>query len=347
MKSESMTHDEFFQSLKAGRVSGLYLFEGEEEHIKRSALQQLEKVLPLGAFPDMNQTVLKDPDANQLIAAAETLPFMADRRMVVVSESGMLAGKARDYDEAASAERLKTYLPELPDTTALVFYVRGAADKRKKLYQTIKKCGCVVSFDRLDSKQLQSYIARAMKKAGLSITAEACDQLVYSVGDDLTTVLSEIEKLIAYCDGRSEVTGADIRAVCTARTEYRIFELAQTVLQGRSKQAFAMLRAMLVDGEQPLMLLALLSRQCRQVYDAKLYLDQGMQQAAIAGRLGIPPFAVRQLVPLTRLYSPEALADMTRYCAQVEFEVKAGLLTEEGAMEQAMLHILALKGNAA
>ena len=112
-------------------------------------------MLPLGAFPDMNQTVLKDPDANQLIAAAETLPFMADRRMVVVSESGMLTGKARDYDEAASAERLKTYLPELPDTTALVFYVRGAADKRKKLYQTIKKCGCVVSFDRLDFWQMK------------------------------------------------------------------------------------------------------------------------------------------------------------------------------------------------
>ncbi len=342
-----MTHDEFFKSLKSAPPAGLYLFEGEEEHIKRSALTQLEKALPLGAFPDMNQTTLKDPSADQLIAAAETLPFMADKRLVVVRESGMLSGKARDYDEAESAERLKAYLPELPGTTVLVFYVRGQADKRKKLYQTIKKAGQTVSFDRLDQRQLQSYIARVMKKAGLSVTSEACDQLIYSVGDDLTTVLSETEKLIAYCDGRDSVTAEDIRAVCTARTEYRVFELAQTVLQGKSTQAFTMLRNMITEGEQPLMLLSLLNRQCRQVYDAQLYASAGVPQAVIAGKLGIPPFAVRQLMPLTRLYTPEALADMVRRCTEVEFEVKLGLLAEEGAMEQMMLYILALKGNAA
>ena len=341
-----MTHDEFFQSLKSTVPAGSYLFEGDEEHIKHSALTQLEKALPLGSFPEMNRTVLKDPDADQLIAAAETLPFMADRRLVVVRESGMLAGKARDYDEADSADRLKAYLPELPGTTVLVFYVRGQADKRKKLYQTLKKAGKTVTFDRLDQRQLQGYIARVLKKAGLAVTADACEQLIYSVGDDLTAVLSETEKLIAYCDGRDSVTADDIRAVCTARTEYRVFELAQTVLQGRSTQAFSMLRSLITEGEQPLMLLSLLSRQCRQVYDARIYADAGVSPATIAGRLGIPPFAVRQLMPLSRLYAPETLADMVRRCTETEFEVKSGLLAEEGAMEQVMLYILALKGNA-
>ena len=51
-----MTHDEFFKSLKTGTPSGLFLFEGEEEHIKRSALSQMENALPLGAFADMNLT---------------------------------------------------------------------------------------------------------------------------------------------------------------------------------------------------------------------------------------------------------------------------------------------------
>ena len=340
-----MTHDEFFKSLKAAPPAGVYLFEGEEEHIKRSALSQLEAAVDLGAFADMNKTVLKDPSADQLIAAAETLPFMADRRLLIVRDSGMLSGKGKDYDEADSAERLKTYLPGLPATTVVVFCVRGQADKRKKLYQALKKTGQIVTFDRLDQRQLQSYIARTMKKAGLAITVEACDQLVYSVGDDLTTVLAETEKLIAYCDGRESVTAEDIRAVCAARTEYRVFELAQTILQGRSRQAFDMLHAMLVDGEQPLMLLALLNRQCRQVYDAKLCLQAGQPQAAVAGRLGIPPFALKQLVPLTRQYTEEALADMIRRCTQIEFEVKAGRMTEEGAMEQAMLYILMKKGN--
>ena len=340
-----MNHDEFFKSLKSSAPAGLYLFEGEEEHIKRSALSALEKAMPLGAFADMNRVSLKDPDADQLIAAAETLPFMAERRLVIVRDSGMLTGKARDYDEAASADRLKEYLPQLPDTATVVFYVRGQADKRKKLYQCLKKTGTLVAFDRLTQPQLRDYVARTLKKAGLAIQADACEQLIYSVGDDLTTVLSEIDKLIAYCDGREAVTAEDIRAVCSTRAEYRVFELAQTVLQERRAEAFRMLRALLVDGEQPLMLLSLLIRQCRQVYAAKLLAEDRVPQNTIANQLGIPPFALRQLMPLTQRYTAEQLAETIRYCTDIEFQAKSGLQPEESAMDQAMLHILMIRGD--
>ena len=337
-----MNHDEFFKSLRAGTIYGLYLFEGEEEYVKRSALEQLEKSLPLGAFAEMNRTVLKDPDANTLIAAAETLPFMGERRIVVVRDSGMLAGKPKDYDEADSAERLKEYLPQMAPSTTVVFYVRGQADKRRKLYQILKKSAVMVAFDRLDQKQLKDYIARTLKKAGFMIQNDACDRLIYAAGDDLTTVLSEAEKLIAYCDGRKSITPEDISAVCTIRTEYRVFELAQTVLAGKGKQAFDMLRALITDGESPLMLLALLTRQCRQAYDARLYADQRVQQATIASKLGIPPFAVRQLIPLAQRYTAEELARMVRDCTEIEFRVKSGLQSEESAMDQAVMRILAI-----
>ena len=348
MTNEGIPYDVFFRQLKTSSPAGIYLFEGEEEHVKRSALTQLTAATQLGAFPDMNQTTLKDPDAAKLMAAAETLPFMAEQRLVIVRDSAMLTGgKARDYDDADSAEQLKNYLPQKSASTVLVFYVRGSADKRKKLYQTLKKTATVVTFDRLDQVQLRKYIAGTLKKAGLAITQDACEQLIYSVGDDLTALLSETEKLIAYCDGQESVTAEDIRAVCAARTEYRVFELAQTVLQGQGQKAFDMLKGLLLDGESPLMLLSLLNRQCRQAYDICLFTQAGLQPAAIAGKLGVPPFAVRQTLPLARAYTPESLAEMIRLCTEVEFDVKAGRLNEEGAMELAMLRILNLKGTAA
>ena len=88
------------------------------------------------------------------------------------------------------------------------------------------------------------------------------------------------------------------------------------------------------------MLLSLLSRQCRQVYDAKLMEGERRSQADIAAKLGIPPFAVRQQLMLARRYSVSGLSEMIRYCTELEFRVKSGLMPEEGAMEQAMLHIL-------
>lgn len=341
---QTMDYQGFFNSLKAGAPQGLYLFAGAEEYVKRSALSQLEKAMDFGSYADMNRVELKDPDAATLIAAAETLPFLTDRRLIIVRDSGMLSGKARDYDEADSAEQLKAYLPEHAATSVIVFYTRGEADKRKKLYQCLSKCAALVQFDSLSPQALQKYIAQRCRRDGLNVRTDAVDLLIYSVGSDLTALMSETEKLIAYCDGRTEIGAEDVRAVCFARSEYKVFELAQTILMGRSAQAFAMLRAMLADGEAALMLLALLTRQCRQVYDVSLFLKQRLSQQAMAGQLGIPPFAVRQLVPIANRYSLEQLGRMVETCTDLEFKVKSGQLPEEGIMEQAMLAILTIGG---
>ncbi len=345
--SEALNHTAFFESLKSGAPKGIYLFSGTEEYVKRSAMAQLEAALSLGAYADMNRTVLKDPDAATLISAAETLPFMADRRLVVVRDSAMISGKARDYDEGDSAEQLKAYLPAHAETSVIVFYTRGDADKRKKLYQCLAKCAVLVQFDSLTPLELQKKIAAVCRKASLPIRTDAVEMLIYSVGNDLTALLAETEKLIAYCDGKAEIAVDDVRAVCTTRSEYKVFELAQTVLMGRYPQAFQLLRTMLADGEAPLMLLALLTRQCRQVYDVSLFLKARMAQPAMAGKLGIPSFAVRQLVPIAQRYTTEQLGRMVRLCTDLEFRVKSGQLPEEGVMEQAMLSILSLGGEAA
>ena len=79
-----MNHKEFFKAVKSGQIGSLYLMEGVEEYIKQSALEQLRKaVLPVG-LEVLNESVLENPSLHVLKAAAETLPFMADRRLVLV-----------------------------------------------------------------------------------------------------------------------------------------------------------------------------------------------------------------------------------------------------------------------
>ena len=87
-----MDHRAFFDDVAKGKIAPCYVFEGTEEYIKRSALAALRKKLLPAGLEDMNEARLTDPDANALIAAAETLPFMADKRLVLVLESGMLSG---------------------------------------------------------------------------------------------------------------------------------------------------------------------------------------------------------------------------------------------------------------
>lgn len=341
-----MNHTEFFAALREGKIARCYVLEGEEEFIKKSALAALRTQIAGGDFAAMNDTRLADPAPDELIAAAETLPFLSQRRFIEVRNSAMLLpGKAKNYDEDAAVKRLGEYLEHLPDTVCIAFVVSGKCDGRKKLYQLLKKKVALVSFDPLDDRELTQWIARTLRRDNKQISLAACQRLWFSAGRDLTLLSNEIGKLVGYVGERAEVTEADVDAVCVKSTEYKVYDLADALLSGQGARALQMLSALLQDGEERLMLLALLGRQCRQLEYAKALSAAGAQPGEIAGKLGTPPFAVRKTLALAQRYSLPQLSGMARLCLDAEYETKSGLIMEQGALEQVMLKILAMGGN--
>ncbi len=338
-----MNHSEFFSAVKKGEIARCYLFEGEEEFIKRSALKTLREQVAGGDFAAMNDTRLTDPAPDALIAAAETLPFLSGRRFLEIRDCAMLqAGKAKDYDEDSAVKRLDEYLSQLPDTVCMVFFLRGKADGRKKLYQILKKKAVIVSFDPLDDRELAQWIARTLGREGKKISLSACQRLWFSAGRDLTMLSNEIGKLAAYAGEREEITEEDVGRVCAQSTEYRVYDMADALLAGQGAKALAMLDALLRDGEERMMILSLLGRQCRQMRYAKALQAAGAQQGEIAQKLGIPPFAVRKILQTARPYSPGQLGDMAKLCLDCEYQVKSGRMMDAGALESVMLRILSL-----
>ena len=209
-----MDHRAFFDDVAKGKIAPCYVFEGTEEYIKRSALAALRKKLLPAGLEDMNEARLTDPDANALIAAAETLPLMADKRLVLVLESGMLSGRAKDYDEAKSAAALCEYLQHPPESACIVFYVRDKADGRKKLYAQLKKTAQIVQFNPLDEREMTRWIAKQLKGMGKKIASPTCQKLIFTAGNDLYALSGELEKLAACAGEREEILPEDIDAIC-------------------------------------------------------------------------------------------------------------------------------------
>lgn len=149
-----MDRKEFQDLLRQGQLRGVYLFDGPEENVKAAALQAVRKALLPEGLEDLNEAILENPPSDELIAAAQTLPFAADKRLIVVREHPALGGRG-DADE-----RLLTYLEQIPDSCILIFYCRGKSDGRKKLCQKIKQCGTIVSFDPLSEQDLISWVIR-------------------------------------------------------------------------------------------------------------------------------------------------------------------------------------------
>ncbi|MBR1584872.1 MAG: DNA polymerase III subunit delta [Clostridia bacterium] len=339
-----MNHSAFFSSLKKGEIARCYLFEGKEEFTKRSALSALRQQVAGGDFAAMNDTRLIDPAPDALIAAAETLPFLSDRRFLEIRDCAMLTGeKSREYEEDSAVKQLDEYLEHLPDTVCMVFYVRGKADGRKKLYNILKKKAVIVAFDPLEDRELSQWIAKTLARQGKKISLAACQRLWFSAGRELTLLDNEIGKLIAYTGDREEVTEADIDAVCVHSTEYRVFDLTDALLSGRGMQAMDMLAALLREGEDRLGLLPMLGRQCRQLKYTKAMALGGASPDEIGRRLGVPPFIARKNMGTARLYTLEQLNDMGKWCLDTEYQVKSGQMMDVGSLEKVMLQILAVR----
>lgn len=331
-----MTHQAFFDALKNGTLARVYLFSGEEEHVKRSALRKLRERILTPGLEQMNETILDNPSADAIISSCETLPMMDACRLIVVRDSALLtAGRARD--EAAEAERLAAYIPRVPETSCLVFYCGGTIDKRKKLSQALSKAATVVQFDPLDDMELARWMRATLKGYGKTISPQEAQFLAFTSGRDLTMLLREIEKLVSYAGERTEITHDDIEQVATKTLECTVFNMVDAILAGKEEQAFRLLSHLLETGEARIGILALIQRQYRQLLHAKLMQEGKVPQGEQMKRLGVPSFVFNRIQGQVRGYDAAALARCVGLCEETDFGIKSGRMREDAALERAML----------
>ncbi|MBE5797575.1 MAG: DNA polymerase III subunit delta [Clostridiales bacterium] len=332
-----MDRKEFNQLVKAGKVQGAYLFDGPEENIKAAALAALRKAILPEGMEELNESLMDNPASDAVIAACETLPFLADKRLVVVREHPALAGRA-DADE-----KLLSYLAQVPDSCVLIFLARGKADARKKLYTTIKKHGAIVTFTPLTDAEVEQWIVRTFQSLGKGCSQHVASVLAFTVGSDTALLRTEIDKLAALAGDRDEILESDVQAVATRSVECTVFEMVDAVVAGQEGKAFALLRDMLTTGSDRLGILAMLLRQFRLMQHIKIMQYEKVPVPAIKQKLGVAPFAADRMLRQAAGYSGGQVKQAVDICLQTEYRVKSGQMNQEGSLEAAMLQIFALR----
>ena len=332
-----MDRKDFTQLIKTGKVQGAYLFEGVEENIKAATLTALRKAILPEGFEELNESLMDSPATDAIIAACETLPFMADKRLVVVREHPALTGRA-DADD-----KLIAYIPQVPESTVLVFIAQGKADARKKLYSAIKKINGIVSFSALTDAELNAWVVKNFSGLGKTCSAQVAALLTFTVGSDTALLRTEIEKLAALTGERDAITEADVQAVATRSVECTVFELVDAVVAGQQGKAFGLLRDMLTSGSDRLGILSMLLRQFRLMQHIKIMQFEKLSTQDIKQRLGIAPFAAERCMRQASGYSGGQVKRAVRICLDAEYRVKSGQWNQEGALEKAMLEIFALR----
>lgn len=312
------------EDIKSGKFKQVYLLYGEEAYLKQQYKRNLVKALnPDDDTMNFARYEGKGIDIRELISLFDTMPFFADRRTVLLEDTGFFKNKC---------EELADYMKNLPDYLYLVF-CESEVDKRSRMYKAVKACGSIGEFKQQDEKTLMRWAAGILWKNGRKITQRDVELLLSMTGTDMGNLRMELEKLISYTEGREVVTAADIQAVCTTQTTNKIFDMVRAVTEKNQKRALDLYYDLLTLREPPMRILFLLAKQFRQICLTKKLSQEGLSQTEIASKLGVPSFVVRNLASCARSYTVEELENAVRDFVDAEEAVKTGTLGDVLSVE--------------
>ena len=333
-----MNWSEFYQSVDAGDIAPVYLFTGPEEYVKLEALQRLrERLLPPG-LETLNDAVMEGVTAQQITDAAETMPMMCEKRIVTVRDwAPLLSGKSKNEEQEVA--RMQAWLENPAPGCVLVFYMRQSADGKKKLTSTLRKKAVAVDFEFLSDAELSKWCGKRLKAQGKKINAKALNTLTFMAGRELTRLSSELDKLCAYLGDRSEITEDDVRAIVSASLEYNVFELMNHLLSGDMLKAQQTVNSLMQGGQNSIGILAMLTRQLRQMTHMKCALDAGEPAQAVQERLKMHPYAARQTARQVARLNQGWLRELYEACVESDYAVKSGRMRDQDALNALLFRI--------
>ena len=312
------------EDIKTGNFRRVYLLCGDEAYLKIQYKDKLIKALnPDDDTMNFSKYEGKGIEVREMIDLCETMPFFSDYRVILVENSGFFKNKC---------DELADYIKTLPDYVRMVF-VEEEVDKRSRMYKAVKAEGRIVEFAKQDEKTLMRWAAGILGREGRKITTRDMEFLLTKTGTDMGNIRNELEKLITFTMGRDVVTAEDIEEICTTRTENKIFEMVRAVTEKNQRKALDLYNDLLTLREPPMRILLLLSKQFRQMTLAKKMSGEGAAQSEIASRLGVPSFAVRNLLTCARAYSTEELEQAEEDFVDSEEAVKTGRLQDVLSVE--------------
>jgi DNA polymerase-3 subunit delta len=344
---------------QASKAQLIYVLWGTDRFTRDEQVRGLKRRMLAEPCGEYNLSVLTGDDVTlrDVRAVADALPFMGDRRLIVVegllgriagsskgsarrgrggrASSSSAAKKAQSKSAEAPSEdgpavELTAMLRDLPPSTALVL-VEDQIDPALVESWLPSDRAHVRGYERPRPAELGRWIERRAKHHGGKIDAAASRQLSQLAPDDLGLLDSELVKLITYADGRA-VTLDDVNLL-SASPEVTIFGLLDALGQNQRGPALTHLRQLFQRGERSEGIIPQIAGSLRRLIQARELLDQGLRGPALAGKLGVHPFVAEKTERQARQYRVEQLETALRLLLKTDQAIKTGEAEPELALE--------------
>ena len=350
-----------------------YIFHGEDEFSRAEQVAAFKEKVGDATVRDFNATFLDGRKVTlaELRHAADAVPFLADKRLVVVEglltrlSAGRTVGgdavggdtvggdtvggdssrrlnpsrRPKSGDSAASGAAkefiagLLDYLPHAPESTRIVFVEPKLLSASNPILKlAAAQAGkTVIPFEL--PKNATGWIEKRVKKHGGEIERKAAATLATLIGNDLRRLDSEIQKLVTYVNGTRPIREDDVTRLAPAALEANVFELVDALGRRDGKRAMRELQRLLDLGEQALGLLAMITRQFRLMLQVKELQEQHAPAPEMAKVLGQHPFVIDKIGQQARNFSLAQLERIYAHLLDIDVGIKTGEMSDALALD--------------
>ena len=333
--SDKSAYQKLKKDIAAGDVGTLYIFHGEETYLRDYYLGQLrQKLLPAGMEAFNYHTLPgREFDLKRLEQLIDCLPMMGQRTLIVVSDYDLFKG---------DREGLARVLSDLPEYVCLVFVydlIEYKADARTKLAASLKEHGSVVNFARQEQGDLVDWVRRRFKATDHDIGSEEAKYLIFLCGDLMNGLISEIGKIGSYAKNH-RITREDIDAVATPQLDAVVFQMTDAIAAGNFDKAAAVLGDLYHMQEAPIKILAVLGKQLRQLYSARLAIENRKGTSYLMELWGMrSAYPAEKLMQSARRFSLPWCRRAVIRCGEMDLAMKSTGADGEELLTQFLLEL--------
>lgn len=322
------------EDIKHGSFQRSYLLYGEEAYLRLQNRDKLLKALNCDSSSmNFNRYEGANVSPGEVIDMAETMPFLAERRVILMQDTGLFK---------EGCPELSAYLKS-PSESCVLIFVEKEVDKRKDMYKAAAKAGFEMECTPQDEQTLLKWIAGKFGAEGKRITRKAAVFFIDRVGTDMSNISNEIEKLICYCLDREEITEADIEAVCAGYLVSRIFAMTDAISEQNRKRAMDLYYDLLSLKEPAQKILSLITRQFNIMLQVEEMTKNNRSRQEIASAVGINPYFVTKYQNWARRFSFEQLKSALTLCIDSDDAVKKGKLDQYISVETVIIGCTSLQ----
>lgn len=295
-----MAVEKIISEWKKNSFKPVYWLEGEEEYYIDKAVEYAEHHILPESEASFNLTVFYGRDANwaDVINACRRYPMFAERQVVILKE----AQQMRDV------EKLEAYVDNpLHSTVFVVSYKDKKVDGRTSFAKTLKAKAVLVTTKKMYDNKLPEWTQELVQSKGLTISAKGLALLVDHIGNDLSRIENEIDKLSVNLGKRKGITEEDIEEFIGVSKDFNVFELQAALAKKDLAKAIRIIQYFEANPKSAPIQLVLPSLYS---FFSKVFMVFGAgshDEKSVAAALGINPYFIKDYMQAANLYKFEGV----------------------------------------